>query len=164
MYFKTKKDSETGKKFQEIVEKKENAFIAQLEFAEKHGFKSWRQAYWAVFGGISSCCDFIKEPDGKIWGKSEAKNEFFPKKNTKEGKKIYEEIEKLPQVSIREINNCVGFKEKMSKTIGFAWTNDEYYGFVVGDNWDFIVPEDCEEITLSEYKKLFQNPTRLKTV
>ena len=36
------------------------------------------------------------------------------------------------------------------------FNNDEYYGFIVGENWDFKIPEDCEEITVSEYNKLFK--------
>lgn len=156
MYFITKKDSETGKKFQVISEKKGIVLKAQKEFANKYGFTSWYQAYWCIFGGMSSCLDFKETPNSKIWRKVSNKDEYYPKKNTKESKEIYNEISNLPRVSIDELNMCIDFKGAPFKNIGFAEDNDEYFGFKVDFNWNVKIPNDCEEITVSRYNELFK--------
>jgi len=61
-----------------------------------------------------------------------------------------------PTVTIDELNQCVGFDGAPFKTIGFAGNNDSLFGFVVRDDWGFIKPDDCEEVTNSKYNELFK--------
>ena len=156
MYFITERNSETGKKFQQVERKSEECFNAQKQLANKYKFHSWREGYWVVYGGMSSCLNFDETPDSKIWGKGFGNGEYFPKKNSKIGKEINKEIEQLPKVTIDELNQCVGFNGAPFKTIGFSAKNDKFFGFSVGENWDFIPPTDCKEITTSEYRELFK--------
>lgn len=156
MFFITSKASKTGNKFSKISKLRKDCFEAQKVFSKKYGFGSWRQAMWSVFGGMSSCCDFKSKPDSRLWKVVEG-NEYFPKKNCKEAKVIYDEIKALPKVSINELNECIGFVDGFPfKTIGFAENNDEYFGFQVKSEWNVEIPEDCKEVTETEYNKLFK--------
>tara|TARA_R110000796_G_scaffold236610_1_gene356104 strand:+ start:109 stop:579 length:471 start_codon:yes stop_codon:yes gene_type:complete len=156
MKFKTLKTTETGKKFTALFEKSKIAKQDAKDFSNKYGFSKYRGGYWCCFGGISSCLDFKETPDKKIWGKGAEKGEFMPKGNSKIGKSIQKEIDDLTVVTGEELNECIGVEKEPFHTIGFTFNNDEYYGFIVGENWDFKIPEDCEEITVSEYNKLFK--------
>ena len=157
MFYITKKESETGKKFTELLKKKEIAIQAQKEVSEKYGFETYRGAYWQVWGGFSSCLDFKETPDKKLWGKGAEKGEYFPKKNSKAGKAIWNEINDMPCVSRFDLNECVGFDSAPFKKIGFAFNNDTYYGFTDSKDWNLKVPKDCEEVTESKYDELFKD-------
>ena len=152
MYFITKKDSVTGKKFAAISEKRKQCHKAQKELALRYGFNQWWQAYGVVFGGISGCL-FDKEPDTKIWKYVKYLKGWMPKIGTSEGKKIMKEFNNLPHIANEELNACIGWDEDCS-TIGYA-KNKSLYGFVGFDDWKIDVPDDCEEVTISKYKELF---------
>lgn len=156
MFFITKKESETGKKFAEILKKKEVAEKEQIELSEKYGFKTYRAAYFSVWGGFSSCLDFKEAPDKKLWGKGAKPNEYFPKKNSKVGKAIVQEFEDMTYVTTRELNSCIGYTEMTFNKIGFAFGNDEYFGFITSKEWGVKIPNDCEEVTETKYDKLFR--------
>jgi hypothetical protein len=156
MYFITEKTSETGKKFQAISEQKKIAIKAQKELANKYNFSSYRKAYWCVFGGMSSCLNFSETPDSKIWKKNISTSEYYPKKSTKEGKLIWQEIQDLPVVDIEDLNMCVGFDGAPFNTIGFADNNKKYFGFEVDIKWGVKIPKDCEEVLESKYNSLFK--------
>ena len=151
MKFKTLRTSETGKKFQAIVEKKEKAYDEAKSLADEIGFEQWRADRWAIFGGIEFV-DFANQtPDPRIW-----KNTEFgakPRRNTKAGKAMHERLEALTKVSRRELNMCVGYKSHFGN-IGFSYSNPDYFLFDVSERWELEVPADCEEITVSEYNKL----------
>lgn len=151
MYLITKRDSETGKKFHQVERKIEKARKEQRMLAKKYGFQKYRQATWCVTGGFSSCLDFKETPDKKIWGKGSEENEFFPKRNSNAGKRIYEEFQQMTLVSIKELNNCIGFEEAMFARIGFCHRHETHYGIVVDRKWNIEIPKDCEEVTESFY-------------
>ena len=156
MFYITERTSETGKKFAELITRKEIAFKEQKAFAKKYKFKTWRGAYWQVWGGISSCLDFKETPDKKVWGKGAKIGEFFPKRNSKAGKEIYKEIDNLHCVSRNDLNQCVGFDGGLSYKIGFAFSNKKYFGFVTDKKWGIKIPKDCTEVLESKYDELFQ--------
>lgn len=158
MYFKTKKDSETGKKFAKIVEKLTTIVMpAVRDFAVKHNIKQIRQAHWVAYGGISAAV-FKENADKSGWKlrKGES-NEYFPSQKTAKGKEIYKELTALPVIEIEDLNSCVNFLDQAPFiTIGFAYGNEDYFGFEASEKWkEFTPPEDCEEITTKEYKELF---------
>jgi len=121
--------------------------------AELH-VKEWRAGYWIAIGGVSSMVfeDDYEVP--KYFKKGAQNGEFMPKKNMKEGKTIQKKIDSLINVSIHELNMCIGFDESMFKTIGYNSTNDEYFLFTIGEDWGIEVPIDCEEIATKEYNSL----------
>lgn len=159
MYFITPKDSETGKKFSAISEKRKQCYQAQKELAQKYGFTQWRSGHWVLFGKISACI-FPETPDTKIWKRVNSRDEWMPKLTTKEGKEIKKDFDSLPQVSNEELNACVGYDEDWS-TIGFA-QNKTFFGFIGFEDWDVKVPEDCEEVTVSKYREMFGNDKKEK--
>lgn len=153
MKFKTLKTSETGKKFAEIVKLRTETQEAAREIAKEMGFNRWYGSRFAVWGGISKII-FDTDPDISIWKKEG--DAFSPRRNIKEGKKIAQRLDALPVVTVDQLNQCVGYDGAPFNTIGFcSLTNPVYYGFSLADDWKFEKPEDCEEITVSEYNELF---------
>ena len=153
MYFKTLRSSQTGENFKKVESKAGQAFDEQKSLSEELNFKSWREGWWQAFGGIS-CVHFENKPDSKLWKKKE--DGYMPKLNSKAGKELQKKIDNLTSVSYDELNQCVGFDGAPWKHIGVNFDNDEYFGFEVGESWDFKIPEDCTEITTTEYRRLFK--------
>lgn len=151
MYFKTLKTSETGKKIASVLKRKTEAENEAEKLVAEIGATKHADGYWAVFGGISRV-DFEEDPDSKLWKREH--DGWLPKRNTKKGKEIYNKIKALPVVNRFEVNEAVGFKGGPFKCIGLNWLHEYYYGFAVGDDWDFTPPEDCIEITVTEYKAM----------
>lgn len=156
LYYKTRRTSETGLKFQEIEKREEECHAAVIALGNELGFSRWRPGYWSAFGGISSC--IFPEgvtPDPKVWKKVNG-DEYMPKFSCKEGKKLNQKFDVLPRIRREELNRCIGFDEESPfYCIGFAFTNETYYGFIVGQNWDCKIPDDCTEITFTEYQTSF---------
>jgi hypothetical protein len=151
----TKKDSETGAKFQELEQKMNQVRIEQKKLSDELGFSKWRNDPWAFAGGFSSLL-FDKKPNDKLYRKKVIfPNEFMPRRNSKEGKLISEKLKACPKVEKGEANACVNFDGHPFKSIGFAFDHDEYFGFQVDSSWNFTPPADCEEITPTKYKELF---------
>ena len=152
MYFITEKNSETGKKFQKIMDKLDVCRKDQKALADKYGFTSWRRAYWKAAGGISSVI-FPKGAtiDTKVWKQIKGKDEYMPRLNIKQGKAIQADFDEAITVTKAELNACIGWDEGFSKSIGFDGDNDKYFGFTIDDDWtDIIIPNDCTEITATK--------------
>lgn len=159
LYFKVIKETETGKKFTDVFERGSQATKAAYSLVKKYGFTSFRPGRETFEGAISS---FVKPTvmiDPKVWKKiSYGKDEYFPKRSSKQGKEILKEIAQLPSVDIDELNNIVGYDSGGWKRshIGYNGScNRDYYGFIVDSDWDVQIPDDCEEINGSEYMTLF---------
>lgn len=156
MYFKFKRNSELGKRFQKIEIKVRIAMAAPKKLAKKYGFDVWAVAPF-VIGGIS-CVRFEKEPDALLWKKAKYRFEYSPRHSTKSGKALYNEIKNLPVVHYPELNAAISesFSRKMGpfKHIGFCYQNDKYYGIIINSRWEVPIPEGLTEITETEYKNL----------
>ena len=162
MYFITKKESETGKKFQKIVDKLKVCLEDQKALADKYGFISWRGAHWEVAGGISSVtfhkCTTV---DAKLWKLVKGKTEYKPRLNTKEGKAVQADFDQATVITKGELNACIGWGESFFKNIGLEWNKDEYFCFKIEEDWtDVPIPSDCTEITTSKYRELFKKESR----
>lgn len=156
MYFITRKTSLTGEKFKKVSQLRDEAIDAQRAFCEKYKVDKFRGAVFYAWGGISSCV-FSSDPDKKIWKKIPKRSgEYMPKKSSKVGKVIQVEIINLPKVNHQVINDCIGFDGELFTNIGFD-ESDDYFGFVAFDDWGVAPPDDCREVTFTEYKKLFIN-------
>lgn len=159
MYFITKKESETGKKFQKIMDKLKVCLEDQEALAEKYGFTSFRRVRWEVAGGITSVtfhkCAIV---DVKLWKLvNKGKNEYKPRLNTKEGKALQAEFKQATVITKGELNACIGWGGDFINCIGLDWNNDEYFCFFIEEDWtDVPIPADCTEITTSKYRELFK--------
>lgn len=157
MFYITKQETETGKQFTKLLAKAEIAINCQKSISTKYGFKAYRGAFISIWGGLSSCLDFDKQLDKSVWGKGVEKGEFFPKKSSKLGKEILKEIAAMPCVTISDLNHCIGYHEGPPfRRIGFSFNNDGVYGFTVGREWMVEIPDDCIEVTETEYHNLFE--------
>lgn len=154
MKFKTLRSSETGQNIAAIFSEMQVCRMAQAKLSKEIGFTQWRQASLAAFGGIS-CAIFDKPVDSKEWKK--VHDGVYPKRNSRKGKTLEKKFATLPHISREGFNAAFGFtshEAKFQKIIGCNFSNEDYFLFDVGDDWDYEAPEDCEEITVSEYEEL----------
>lgn len=159
MYYITKKDSETGKKFRAVKEKMDNIHQKQGELAEKYGFSHFINKPFCVIGQIQCVAfeDHIRI-DPKIWALYEERNErkfYTPKLSTSKGKQIRQDFDTLDKVFYSDINACIGF-DSCRCHIGFNFNNDDYFGFETDKEWEVEIPTDCEEITFKRWKEIFK--------
>ena len=157
MYFITKKESDTGKKFQKIMDKLDICLENQKALAEKYGFTSWKRNPWEAAGGIFSVI-FPQGTtiDSKLWKLVKGKNEYKPRLNNKEGKAVQAEFDQATIITKAELNACIGWKENFLRNFGLDWNNDEYFCFYIEEDWtDVPIPADCTEITTTTYRELF---------
>lgn len=153
MYFITRKDSETGKKFQALDKRLIERKAAINKLMEKYGLTNVYVERASFGGGIHSV-EFKETPDPKLWKKARQVG-YYPKR-TKEGLAIIKDFCSIPQLSSNDINMCVGFGGAPFETIGYKLTSPgDYFGFEVGDDWKFTPPDDCEEVVSSKYKLIF---------
>ena len=153
----TKKDSDTGVKFQELEQKMNQVRIEQEKLSNELGFSKWRDDPWTYAGGFSSLVFEGKAPDEKVYKRTKHfPKEFMPKRNSKEGKLISEKLKACLTVEKGEANACVNFDGHPFKSIGFAFNHAEYFGFQVDSSWSFTPPADCEEVTPTKYNELFK--------
>ncbi|MEH0153682.1 hypothetical protein V6R21_32345 [Limibacter armeniacum] len=158
IYYITEKKTETGKKFQELERRMEQAYDDQIDFCFKYNIKHYRPDDFAAQGGFSSVTfDKDVEVDTKVWKNVyNSSHEWMPKLNTKLGKTIQKEMDECLLIGRKELNQCVGYKG-FPNHIGYSFRNKKYYGFMVSDTFKFDPPKDCKEITFTEYKHLFIN-------
>lgn len=157
MKFLTKRTSETGKKLAAFQQKLIDQTRAQKALATELGFQKWSQ--WSFTGKIAS----VQFPEGhevdiKLWKPSrDRKNFWTPRLTTKAGKELEKKFESSPGVHSTEINECVGYEEDGWENAGASFSNPEFIGFTIGDgfNGKLTLPEDCWEVTVSEYEKHF---------
>lgn len=159
MKFKTKRNSGTGKKFTALLKKIEEGQIIASNLSKELGYCKWRTSNWNPFGGVSSVVFKDKEKvDKSIWKNVNASdNEWLPRLNTKLGKVINEKLKSVPVISNDELNKCANFKGDPFQRIGVSFINKEYIGFIIKENWEYKAPKDCEEITVTEWNKLFKD-------
>lgn len=157
IYYITEKSSQTGLKMQKLMFKLKSCRKAAKDFAEKYGFEEYTHSCVRI-GGIYQCCSFNKTPDPKIWKKSSRKGCYKPRKNTKAGQKVLDEMERLPSISTRILNEIIGYMDGFpNNSIGYDTNSENYFGFILKIGWKIVKPEDCVEVTATEYFNLFNN-------
>ncbi len=159
MYFITKKNTATGKKFAALEAKMQVVTKAQKALSKELGATQWRDSYWVVMGGFSALIfPKGKEPDLKLWKNvNGSKTEWMPRYNRKASKEISNKINALPVIRNKDLNDCIGFKADIFKSIGFNPYSKDYFGFIAKEEWNIRVPKDCKEITYTQWKKIFGN-------
>lgn len=155
MYFKTLRTSDTGQKLTAIHEKAAKYQNEMYEFLKTIGASNAYEGYNYYKTGVSG----IIFPYGYDVPKhfKRISQGYWPNLRYKEGKKIHSQISDLPVVRNRELNACVGLRERFSR-IGYCKSNKDYQLFEVDKESSYTPPSDCIEITSKEYEKLSQKP------
>lgn len=158
MYYITKKDSETGKKLQEVINKIKEANSAAKEAAKGLGAnEEIIRDGWFLAGGIKGVVlpNGTNNPALRLDTKSINRDVYVPNLKRKEGKELKVRLSKLPVVDKSELNEVVGFDNPFSN-IGYNYGNDDYFAFSILEDWNINMPDDCEEITTNRYKEMFK--------
>ena len=157
MYYITRKNSETGKKMQALLDKasairKEISDYLKLVGANPNQWVS-SDNYFFNTGVIAVI--FEKEPDLKIWKEfKKIPNSYQPRITTYEGKKIQEKLDSIEAIDRVDLNRIVGFGQ-VFQHVGFDLGSKDYFCFMLREDWRHTMPEDCEEITYKRYLELF---------
>ena len=159
MYYITRKNSETGKKMQELLDKASAIRKEISEYLELIGAKSnqWVSSDKYFFNTVVRAVLFETEPDMKIWKEfKKFPNSYQPRMTSYEGKKIQTKFDSIEAIDRVDLNRIVGFGQ-VFQHVGFDLGSKDYFCFMLREEWKHTMPEDCEEITYKRYLELFKN-------
>lgn len=157
MYYITRKNSETGKKMQELLDKASAIRKEISEYLKLLGAnpKSWVSSDKYFFNTVVIAVLFESEPDMKIWKVfKNFPNSYQPRITTYEGKKIQAKLDSIEAIDRVDLNRIVGFGQ-VFQHVGFDLGSKDYFCFMLREDWAHNMPEDCEEITYKRYLELF---------
>lgn len=156
LFYKTKIDSDTGKKVQELIdkgkkiEKEIESYISELGGGEKYIMKGR-----ALFSTGVCALSFSQEPDKKIWKKfPKFEGYYSPRLSSSIGKEISTKLDSFEVIEREDLNKVIGYNSFLSNC-GFGRGDESFFGFETDSDWKHEMPKDCEEITFTEYQKLF---------
>lgn len=154
LYYKTPKNSETGLKVQELRNEADEKQKEIEKYVKSLGAKpDWVSSDTYLWRTDLSGVEFEEEPDLKKWRvlKEYKGPEIFyvPRRGSKENIKLSDEFHSFKGIFKSRLNDCVGFG-CVFRNVGFTCGNEFYY-FVLASSWEHKMPEDCVEITTSEY-------------
>lgn len=161
MKFKTKRTSETGKKFLELEKELRAAKEATLQFIDEIGAEAYRPGYFSLQGGIGEIY-FPKGYEIPKYFKKSRWDGYVPNLKYKQGKILQAKINKLPTVRWDKANACIGY-EAIDSHIGYSFQHPDYILYTTKEKWNCPTPDDCEEITTTEFNELsnVENLTKL---
>ena len=157
MYYITPKTSETGKKMQALLDKATAIKKEISDYLKLVGAKSdkWVSSDQYLFNTVVRAVFFEKEPDMKIWKVfRNYPNSYQPRMTTYEGKKIQSKFDSIEAIDRVDLNRIVGFGQ-VFQYVGFDLSSTDYFCFMIQEDWQHTMPEDCEEITYAKYLELF---------
>ena len=157
MYYITRTKSETGKKMQELLDKASAIRKEISEYLKLLGAnpKSWVSSDKYFFNTVVRAVLFESEPDMKIWKVfKNFPNSYQPRITTYEGKKIQAKLDSIEAIDRVDLNRIVGFGQ-VFQHVGFDLGSKDYFCFMLREDWQHTMPEDCEEITYKRYLELF---------
>lgn len=150
-YYITSAKSQTGQNLQVIANKVEEIRKIIARIGGELGFTQWREHNLYAFGGIAGVG--LKNPDLKLWKRVED-GFYMPRLNSKKGKHLRDILSDIPVVSHAELNSTIGFKKApLLSSIGYRKGKNKF-GICVFANWKVNMPENCKEVTFTEYEKL----------
>lgn len=161
-YFKTRKDSGTGKKLSDLFERKEY-FDGQLDNLCKE-----YKIYATIRPQLNLCgiigVDFRSLPDKRLWRKRE--NMYVPRKRAidKDSKNdlfiLNARWDSLRDISIPrfDLDKILGGTSPFYQA-GISWKNKDWFMFFIEDETvkSYNIPSDCIEITNIEYSELMKD-------
>ena len=157
MYYITRKNSETGKKMQELLDKASAIRKEISEYLKLLGANpnQWVSSHNYFFNTIVRAVLFESEPDMNIWKVfKNFPNSYQPRITTYEGKKIQAKLDSIEAIDRVDLNRIVGFGQ-VFQHVGFDLGSKDYFCFMLREDWGHTMPEDCEEITYKRYLELF---------
>lgn len=164
MRYITTNQTETGKKFKELLELAYEHRKTIYEFVENcPDLKNIHEIFFADFylvGGIIGF-SFKTEPDKKLWRRHSKWKKIFILRKNKQTKLLQDQIDNLPTISRDELNKIIGFSrwdpESRGCNAGFIHKDDfSTIGFMIKDDWKIKMTDDCTEITVAEWNKIFE--------
>ena len=120
MYYITRKNSETGKKMQELLDKASAIRKEISEYLELIGAKSkqWVSSNNYLFNTGVMAVFFDKEPDLKIWKEfKKIPNSYQPRMTSYEGKRIQAKFDSIEAIDRVDLNRIVGFGRVFSTLV-----------------------------------------------
>ena len=157
MYYITRKNSETGKKMQELLKKAADIRKEISDYLKLIGANhdKWVTSDHYILNTNVRAVLFETEPDMKIWKVfKHIPNSYQPRLNNYEGKKIQSKFDSIESIDRVDLNKVVGFGQVFQR-IGVDVDSKEYFCFMLREEWNHTMPEDCEEITYAKYLELF---------
>ena len=160
MYYITPKNSETGKKIQQILIE---ASRSQLQISNYLKLLGANHDKWISTGlyntGFQSAY-FNEIPDLSKWKYIKKTNSYIPRTDTHEGLKIYLTLQQINTITKKDFCEIFGATNKVSMSQCFfsIYPDVKFYGFNM--NIRFLekpFPEDCTEITYAKYLELFNS-------
>lgn len=155
-YYKIAKDSETGKKLSELVERYNDFEVKKREFAEKYGIKGFYsyEMYLAHVGDV--VFKDSSHVDKNNWKKGCASNAYLPKQNPKD-RQLKKDWEELRSKSIQrfELDKIVGGKDPFHMC-GFDYSSEDFFFIFTEKPEKFDFPSDVIEISNLEYLELIK--------
>lgn len=155
MYYKTPINSETGKKFQALMVKRNVVNETINSFLIKIGATNYYYSERMVAGELEAV-DTVTNAEGwRLIKSGNLRGKWKPDGKSKAGRVLEEEIRMLPSIKRKELDACVGFNSIFNH-IGFLVEpiGDHFYFSVVSNKYehDYTAPDDCIEIVESEYR------------
>lgn len=172
MYYKVKRESETGKKLTEIDDIINKFFTNSRQYAEDHGFKNFAFNGLGAFKKLYGFVDPLPETELKYYSKKQSKDGviYVPNKQYKFGRYLRysfimdESLKTIEPDGINKALGITGVAKLLPNTRGirviyhsFDNSNEEYYGVQIHEDVIDLskLSPDLEEITSKEYKLLF---------
>lgn len=153
-YYKIAKDSETGKKFAELVDKYEDFLQERNKFFDKYAIKAFYTygQFWACVSEV--VFKDIKSATKDNWKKGSEKDSFilktYPK--DKELKKDWDNLQSK-RIGRYAIDKIVGGQNPFNRC-GFYFSEGDFFLIVVGHPEEYDFPSDVIEISNIEYLEL----------
>ena len=90
-------------------------------------------------------------PDPTVWRK--VSGGFVPRKKTFQGLQMYSRLKTVPIVTNDELNRCINYYGDTSRSVGFDISYKYVWFIMAGDDWNFSMPEDCQQVTEEYYNQ-----------
>lgn len=151
-YYKIPKDSETGKKLNEVIRKAEEFEDLRVDFAKKYNLKY-------TYGSNFYLCSvvgvvFKDSPNKTNWRLSSDRMCYIPRKKTTDDELLdrWNELQekKIPRSAIDKI---IGGKDAF-KQCGLDFSFPDCFYVTISDINAYDIPTDCIEISNIEYLNL----------
>lgn len=153
-YYQIPKESATGLKITEILNRQKHFSEKLKAFLEKYGAERY-VAFDRYFAGIDGV-RFKERPNQENWKKGPVDGYYQPKKNPKD-KALRQEWDELGAMAVPrfDLDKAIGGSD-FFKMAGFHFKLNGFYIAVIDDTGSYQIPSDCAEISNIEYATITQ--------